>query len=156
MMILSPPSKGRRCLHAVNPSKERVRPTAPLTGNEDACEKRCSGHLISLLGTSLDGRLAGHLRSGVSSDKRVGKRWLGSGEVWQMQTHAGRWHVCHPQSHPCCDTAALQCQPGRAELGFQRFPFLRISGEGWPREASAEALEDGGGAVTMTILRRSR
>lgn len=156
MMILSPPSKGRRCLRSVNASKERVPPTAPFTGNEDACEKPCSGHLISLLDTSLDGRLAGHLCSGVSSDKRVGKRWLDSGEVWQLQVHAGRWHCCHPQSHPCCDRAALQCQPGRAELDFQPFPLLCISGEEWPQEAFAEALEDGGGVVAMTILRRSR
>lgn len=51
---------------------------------------------------------------------------------------------------------ALRCQPGKAELDFQQFPFLRISGEGWPQEAFAEGLEDGGGAVVMTILRRSR
>lgn len=74
----------------MNPGKERVPTTASFNGNEGAREKRCFGHFLSLLDVSFDGRLAGRLCAGMSSDKRFGKRWLDSGKGWQLSFHTGR------------------------------------------------------------------
>lgn len=55
MVVLSPPSKGRRYFCSVDPREERIPPTVSLTDSEGALEKPCFGHLISLLVIVLDG-----------------------------------------------------------------------------------------------------